>query len=140
MIINVEGSFDVSLKKLLYQIPQITLDRKYNYKIGVKLVHLDFLADFQISNNELFSINTNLIDLSSFNPSQTIYFFWNDAKKRSKQSSFVNDVMFYPLQVYETENCQITFKTFFSGEKLPVKNFLIQFEIQRSDLLNGRFQ
>ena len=140
MILNVEGSYDRESSKLLYQIPQISLDRKYNFKIGIKMVHIELLDDSQIIDNELFCINSNLIDLSSFNPSQTIYFFWNRSKTKLKQSSFVSDVNFFPLQVYETENCKITFKKFFSGEDVPVKKFLLQFKIQRSDLLNGRFQ
>lgn len=140
MIVNVEGFYDRAFGKLSYQIPEITLDRKYNFKIGVKLVHLEFLENFQIEDNELISIGTNLIDLSSINSSQSIYFFWNKSKNKLKQSSFVEDVNFYPLQVYETENCFLSFTKFFSGEPLKIKNFLVQFQIKRSDILNGRFQ
>ena len=139
MLINIEGTLSEN-GDLLYNVPHISLDRKYNYKIGVKLVHINFLESFQLSNNELLSIETNLIDLSSFNPTQTIFFFWNDSKKNIRQNSFVEDVSYFPLQVYETENCKISFKKFFSGEKLRIKNFFIQFVIQRSDILNGRFQ
>lgn len=140
MIVNVEGSLEPVSGKLLYQIPQITLDRKYNFKIGVKLVHIELLEGGQLDNNELISIGTNLIDLSSINPSQTIYFLWNRSKTNLKQSSYVEDVIFFPLQVYETEHCKITFTKVFTGEELLVKNFLLQFQIQRSDILNGRFQ
>ena len=132
MILNIEGKFDEKLNKLEYQIPSLVLNRKFNYKIGVKIVHLEFLGDNSNSNNELFCVNTNLIDMSIYNSNQTIYFFWNNSNLQ-KISSFVTEPTFYPLQVYEIENCKITFSQFFTGKKLSIKNFLLQLEIQRSD-------
>ena len=132
MILNIEGWYNEKLHKLDYQIPSLTLNRKFNYKIGVKIVHLEFLKDNKNSDNELLSINTNLIDMSIYNSHQTIYFFWNNSNL-SKIYSFVSEPTFYPLQVYEIENCKITFSQFFSGKKLDIKNFLLQLEIQRSD-------
>ena len=139
MIINIEGNFETNSGKLLYKVPSLFLDKKYNFKIGLKFVHLEMLERVQIDENEIFSIDTNLIDTSSTNPTQTIYFFWNRSKLKAKQSSFVNEITFFPLQVYEIENCQITFKKFFSGEVLPVQKFILQLHIKRSDILNGRF-
>ena len=138
MIINIEGTFD-SNSKLLYKLPSLFLDKRYNFKIGLKFVHLEILETVQIYENEIFSIDTNLIDTSSTNPTQTIYFFWNKSRFKAKQSSFVNDVSFFPLQVYEIENCTITIKKFFTGEFLPVQKFILQLHIKRSDILNGRF-
>lgn len=132
MILNIEGRYDERLHQLEYQIPSLTLNRKFNYKIGVKIVHLEFLRDNKNSDNELLCVNTNLIDMSIYNSNQTIYFFWNNSNL-SKIFSFVSEPTFYPLQVYEIENCKIGFSQFFTGKKLDIKKFLLQLEIQRSD-------
>lgn len=137
MILNLEGHFDPVSQQLLYKFPTLSLNRRFNYKIAIKIAHIELLDITQIRENELFCVNSNLIDMSSINPTQTLYFFWLESKN-VRQFSIVSDPTFFPLQIYETENCKISFTRFFEGTDIPVKKFLLQFEIQRSDQLNAR--
>lgn len=138
MIINIQGEKDYSNSKgikIRFDIPVIVLDRKYNYKIGVKFVHLETtpIIEWNLEDKALIAINTNLIDRSSINPTQTIYFFWNESKNSTIQRSLAPSVVFYPLQLYEIESATFEIISFFDNRPLNFNRALIQLEISRID-------
>ena len=138
MIINIQGEKDYSNSKgvkIRFDIPVIVLDRKYNYKIGVKFVHLETspIMEWNLEDKALIAINTNLIDRSSINPTQTIYFFWNESNNSTIQRSLAPSVVFYPLQLYEMESATFEIISFFDNRLLNFNRALIQLEISRID-------
>ena len=144
MIINIQGEKDYSNSKgvkIRFDIPVIVLDRKYNYKIGVKFVHLETspIMEWNLEDKALIAINTNLIDRSSINPTQTIYFFWNESNNSTIQRSLAPSVAFYPLQLYEVGSATFEIISFLDNRPLHLKKAFIQLEITRIDS-HGRIQ
>lgn len=137
MIINLKGSVvDVVNPKLSIQIPNVYFDRRYSYKVGVHHIYVELLPtelNASLHDQELLCLNTNLVDRSSTNTNQTIFHFWNLAKRKLCQYAKVPAVIFYSLHLYELENATFELKTQFTNRKLDIQNILIQLEIIKID-------
>jgi len=125
--------------KVIFNIPRLTFDRRFNYKIGVSHINFAPAAGSSITDNELLCVNTNVIDLSVQNPTQTIIHFAYNAKKKTIQNSKPPIVLYQALQLYEFENASFELRRFFSNEPFKLNYLFLQIEIIRLDAY-GRIQ
>lgn len=137
MLINISGRTD-SAGVMFWEIPQINLDRRYNYKVGVRHLNFELLNHGQdISQNDLLCLHTNLIDLSIRNPLQSVLSFAHDGRQ---PISDINPtiVSFYPIQLYNLESLTFSIRKYFLDREVPVKHLYVLLEILRIDAY-GRF-
>lgn len=121
---------------LSVQLPNVYLDRRYSYKVGVHHVYVELLPTTRNNNivdNELLCLNTNLVDRSSLNAMQTIFHFWNIARKQYTQFAKVPNVVFYSLQLYELESATFEITRQFTDQLVDIKNIFIQLEVLKID-------
>ena len=141
MILNLHAVADTD-GRIVFNIPRITFDRRFNYKVGVS--HINFAVatgrstGSSIVDNELLCINTNIVDLSVQNPTQTILHFVYHSR-RTIQNSKPPIVIYHALQLYEFENASFELRRFFSNEPIQLKYLFLQLEIIRLDAY-GRLQ
>ena len=136
MILNIYGETDQN--QLNIQMPNITLDRRSRYQIGVHRVFFEIenIGRIQLlrGNNDLLLISSNLVDRSAINPQQSIVYF--DFNKRDKliQSFCSQSVIFQPLQMYELANASFNI-CLLSGQPVDwiFKQLFLQLEIKRSE-------
>ena len=136
MILNVYGKTEQN--QLIVDMPNITLDRRSRYQIGVHRVFFEIENTGRIQllrgNNDLLLISSNLVDRSAINPQQSIVYF--DFNKRDKliQSFCSQSVIFQPLQMYELANASFNI-CLLSGQPVDwiFKQLFLQLEIKRSE-------
>lgn len=137
MLINLSGIPD-SNGKIQFNVPRLTFDRRFNYKIGIS--HLNFEATLvtKLKYHELLCINTNVIDLSVQNPTQTLLHFPHDGRKAT-QDIRPPIVLYQTIQLYEFENASFELRRFHSNEPIELNHIFLQLEIIRLDAY-GRLQ
>ena len=136
MILNVYGRTEQN--QLIVDMPNIALDRRYRYQIGVHRVYFEIensgIIQLLRGNNDLLMISSNLVDRSAINPQQSIVYF--DFSKRDKlmQSFCSLRVIFQPLQMYELANASFSV-CLLNGQPVDVifKQLFLQLEIKRSE-------
>ena len=104
MIINISGKKDAA-GHVIFQLPKLYFDRKFAYKIGVRLIHVQ-MSNLKVIVNDLLCLNTNLVDRSSMNPTQTIFHFWQ--RDNGALSSRAQQTVFYGLHLFDFENATLT--------------------------------
>ena len=134
MIINASGhNFD---GRLFFTLPNIVLDRRMKYKIGVNRIYLTISKPVpkSVLNNELFFVRSNLVDRSAENPHQSIVYFNYKRKDNSVQSYNAPSVIYQPLQLYELDNASFEICRL-NGKELSIDllEIFLQIEIRRID-------
>jgi len=137
MIVNICALADDN-QTLVFNIPRLNFDRRFNYKIGMCHVNFDVAAGTSVTDNELLCINTNVVDLSVQNPIQTILHFPYNGK-RTMQNIKPSLVTHHSLQLYEFENASFKLERVFTNNPINLKHIFLQLEILRVDAY-GRFQ
>lgn len=133
MLVDVFGT--KKFGKLDIKFPPISLDKRFNYKIAVR--HLNFLAQDQFDNNELFCLTTNIVDLSNRNTMQSIISFNYDGNT-PKQNINPAVLSYRSVQLYELENVSLSIKRYLTDEEIALEYLFLSLEISRSDAY-GRF-
>ena len=144
MIINLIGQRDTS-ENIIMELPKIYFDPKFSYKIALSMIHAEMTHAPKTSgqNSILFCLNTNLVDRSSANPSQSIYHFWQRDKDKVNHSTVLYsralNLQYYGLHLFDFENATFEISRPFSSEKIEIKNIFIQLEVVKADPY-GRIQ
>jgi len=136
MIINLTGSISSENSKLILDTPNVYFDRRFSYKVGVHHIHVELIQTEEnktMYNYELLSLDTNLVDRSSANPTQTIIHFWHLSKQNKIQFAKVPEVVYYTLHLYELENTTFELRRHFSRQAVSIKNIFVQLEILKVD-------
>ena len=120
-------------------LPNIILEKKLMYKIGVHKVYIKAeRSSVTLENNELLFLNSNLVDRSANNPQQSIVQF-NFTKKGNIQQYNGPDIIFQSLYLYELNNSSFTLRDFHGDiTAIQVTDIFLQIEIIRDDRY-GRF-
>ena len=136
MILNIYGETDQN--QLNIQMPNITLDRRFRYQIGVHRIYFE-LHDAknlqQLSgSHDLLILNSNLVDRSATNPHQALVYFDILKHDRKVQSFCSQSVIFQPLLMYELANASFNI-CLVSGHhvRFTFKQFFLQLEIRKSE-------
>ena len=138
MLIEIFGKTDRT-GVFSWYIPNLCLDRRFNYKVALRHLNLKLLDKSQdLSRNELLCLASNLVDLSSYNPSQSVFIFKYDGRYPiiDIKPSIVN---YNPVQLYEIENCSFVVRKYFEETEIKFSQIFIHLEIQRLDSY-GRVQ
>lgn len=139
MIINLPGQRDDSRKGAIkFKLPKIYFDRKFMYKVGVHFVYLEKGQEDESTKDELFCLNTNLVDGSSVNPMQTIFHF-HHLRKMNHFRRVAPSVVYYSLHLFDFEHATFEVTRPFSPERLDIEKIFIQLEIVKIDPY-GRIQ
>ena len=138
MLIEFFGKVD-SNGSFSWYIPKLTLDRRFNYKVGLHHLNFKFLENTQnINRNELFCVTSNLVDLSSRNPFQSLFNFAVDGVDPISNIK-PPIVTFHPVELYEIENSSFAIRNYFEDKEIKLSQIFLQVEILRLDSY-GRIQ
>ena len=139
MIINLIGEQDSAAADplLVFQLPKLYFDRRFAYKVGMHVIHVE-MSD-SANEHDLMCLNTNLVDRSSVNPSQTIGYFWTYSNRGSRQHARPTPVVYYSLHLFDFEHAKFEVIRQFTSEKAPVEKIFVQLEVVRVDPY-GRLQ
>ena len=139
MLINIVGTLNVS-GAIEFELPNISLDQRFGYKIGVNHLNLEFRSTVSLKDNELLCLSSNLVDCSQNNRCQSLFNFAIVKNRKSIQNYKVQSVMFHNLQLYDLGNATFQIKRVFTEQRpVDITNIFIQLEISRIDAY-GRFQ
>lgn len=132
MLLDIVGKIESSGLFMLH-IPRLTLDRRYNYKVGVRHLNFRFMNTRETpSHNELFCLSSSLIDLSNRNPLQSLLTFGHDGS--FPISNIIPDIVsYYPIQLYELEDATFEIRNYFQETEARVSHIFIKLEILRID-------
>ena len=136
MLINLYGKNKRGI--LNYDFPAITLDQRFNYKIGVTSINFELRDHSDIRDNELFCLVTNLVDLSVNNSFQSIVNLAYVHKRRI-QNKQVTFVQYHSLNLYELQNSTFDLQRLTTEKLCELNHLFIQLDIQRVDAY-GRLQ
>jgi hypothetical protein len=136
MLINLYGKNKRG--NLNLDFPAITLDQRFNYKIGITSINFELRDHSEIRDNELFYLVTNLVDLSVNNTFQSIVNLAYVHKRRiqNKQITFVQ---YHSLNLYELQNATFDLQRLYTEKNCELNHLFIQLDIQRVDAY-GRIQ
>jgi len=141
MILNINGCQTGG--KLTLCPPNILLDQRFTYKIGVHRLYFELNETSQPEmkpDNTMLLLCTNLVDRSSMNPEQSIVYFNYKAKQNNAQSYNANHVIYYNLRLLELANATFDLRTLSGADvNLSISKIFIQLEILRADSY-GRVQ
>ena len=138
MLIEFFGKDD-STGSFSWYIPKLSLDRRFNYKVGLRHLNFEFLENTQnLNRNELFCLTSNLVDLSSRNPLQSLFNFAVDGVDPIFNIK-PPIVTFHPVELYEIENSSFAIRNYFKDREIGLKQIFLQVEIIRLDSY-GRIQ
>ena len=101
------------------------------------VIHTEMSTSVQ--EHDMLCLNTNLVDRSSVNPSQTIGYFWTYSSRGLRQHARPTPVVYYSLHLFDFELAKFEVIRQFTSEKAPVKKIFIQLEVVRVDPY-GRLQ
>ena len=138
MLIEIRGQSNAE-GILSFDIPKLSLDRRFNYKVGLRHLNLKFLDKGQsLVQNELLCLTSNLVDLSSRNPLQSLFIFKFDGDHPI--IDIVPPIIIYnPVQLYEVENSSFAVRNYFEDREIKLTQIFIHLEFLRLDTY-GRLQ
>ncbi len=139
MIINLTGKQN-DLKtepELVFNLPQLYFDRRFAYKVGLHIIHVEF--DNEVTNPDMLCLNTNLVDRSSVNPTQTIGHLWTYARRGTCQYLRLTPVVYFPLHLFDLQNAKFQVTRQFVFSQVKIEKIFIQLEIVKVDPY-GRLQ
>ena len=130
MIINLQSKNDENGIQL--NMPNLSLNRKIKYKIGVRRLFCLFEDSRQdLPAHDLVVVRSNLVERSAENPDQAIIHV--DFSRKSKYVTFCPSLITYqPLRLYELSGSSFEL-SLLDGTVLNSKRFFIQIEILRDD-------
>ena len=132
MLIEISAHYD-QFDQLTWFIPRLSLDRRFNYKIGLRHLNFEFLESSQtFDTNELFCLTSTLIDLSNRNPSQSLFTFGYDGNNPIF-NIIPSIVSYHPVQLYEIDNSSFAIRRYFKETDIELRNIFLQLEILRVD-------
>ena len=137
MLINIFGK-RTDRGDFQFEVPNTILDQRFNYKVAVTNVNFELMpTKTEFLDNELLCLNTNLVDLSGFNPRQTIEHlpYNNKCEIQHHQPTIV---LHHTLQIYNLENASFTITRVKEQRALELLHIFIQLEISRKESY-GRF-
>ena len=137
MIVNISAIRD-NTGSLDFKLPKLNFDRRFNYKICVRHINFKPSDPTGLEDNELLCVNTNLVDLSVQNSTQSLLHFPFVAR-RSIQNNRNPIVTYHALQLYESEYASFVICRFFDNTPVELKFIFLQLEISRTDAY-GRVQ
>jgi hypothetical protein len=117
---------------LNWKLPIIHLDRKFNYKVGMTMMNFELQNSAGIRENEIFCLNSNLLDLTAMNANQTIGHLAFHAKHRIQHKE-CTIVLYQLLQIYEMDNVTFELRHLSTNTIAKLKHIFIQLEIKRLD-------
>ena len=132
MLINIFGR-RTDRGDFKFEVPNTILDQRFNYKVAVTSVNFELMpTKTEFAENELLCLNTNLVDLSGFNPRQTIVHlpYNNKSEIQHHQPSIV---LRHTLQIYNLENASFTITRQQGQRALELLHIFIQLEISRKE-------
>ena len=119
--------------------PKLNLDRRFSYKVGLRHLNFQLLDQSQnINRNHLFCLTSNLVDLSSRNPSQSLCIFDYDGEYPN-HSIIPSIIAYHPVQLYELENVSFAIRHYFEEREVDLYQIFVHLEILRLDSY-GRLQ
>ena len=119
------------IKNEEWEIPQVDLDARFNYKIGVR--HLSFrIAQNNLEDNQLLCLKSPVVDLSSKNSLQALEFFPYESSSRI-QSHCPSSVNYQPLQLRNLQDASFDIIDPWSEHEILFSHFFLQLEILRID-------
>ena len=131
MLLDISGTVD-SFGVFKWQIPRLSLDRRFNYKVGVRHLNFSCLDSSQIySQNELFCLSSALVDLSNRNPLQSLLTFAFDLTPIKNVNPPI--VSYHPIQLYELEDASFSIRNYFTDREIILRHIFINLEIRRVD-------
>ena len=138
MIINITGTKNEASGTVLYELPKIYFDQRFAYKIGVQMLFIEMdeseeVDDSGLNKYNLLCLNTNLVDRSSANPTQTILHFWHNSNNGSKIRWRPPSGVYFGLHLFEFENSTFDVITTFDTKRIDIKNIFIQLEVVKVD-------
>jgi hypothetical protein len=136
MLINLYGKNKRGI--LNYDFPAITLDQRFNYKIGITSINFELRDHSDIRDNELFCLVTNLVDLSVNNTFQSIVNLAYVHKRRI-QNKQIDFARYHSLNLYELQNATFDLQRLQTEKICELNHIFIQLDIQRVDAY-GRIQ
>ena len=131
MLLDISAKAD-SFNTLQWKIPRLSLDRRFNYRVGVRHLNFSFMdisQDFGL--NELLSLSSNIVDLSIRNPLQSLLTFGYDVSPVKNLKPSI--VSYYPVQLYELEDATFSVRSYFDEKEIKLKHIFINLEILRID-------
>ena len=131
MLLDISAKAD-SFNILQWKIPRLSLDRRFNYRVGVRHLNFSFMdksQDFGL--NELLSLSSNIVDLSIRNPLQSLLTFGYDVSPVKNLKPSI--VSYYPVQLYELEDATFSVRSYFDEKEIKLKHIFINLEILRVD-------
>ena len=137
-MINIQGERDRS-GRLALELPKIYFDRRFNYKVCVHKIHIVLDHNEKLPDLELLCLNSNLIDRSGANLTQSLVEFWNFSKRKLSQIFTAQVLCYHSLHLYEIENSTFEVIRVFSNRSVSVEKLFVQLEIVKIDPY-GRFQ
>mgnify|MGYP000437433742 CR=1 FL=1 len=135
MIINIYGSTNKD-SVLIIQLPNVYFDRRYSYKVGLRHIHLELIQTDRnktIHDLELLSLDTNLVDRSAANQTQSLFHFEHLPSRKMIQFSKVATVVYYTLHLYDLENATFEITRPFTSHTVDIENIFLQLEILKID-------
>lgn len=132
MFINIIGKKDQN-GLFKFEIPVLSLDRRFNYKVGLHHLNFKMLESSQnYIDNDLLCLTTSLIDLSNRNPLQSLIAFGNDS--RSIIRNYIPSIVqYHPIQLYDLENCSFSIRHYLSDREISLEYLYLNLEILRTD-------
>ena len=131
MLLDISATVD-NYNIIQWKIPRLSLDRRFNYRVGVRHLNFSFMDKSQVfGQNELFCLASNIVDLSIRNPLQSLLTFGYDvAPVKNLNPSIVS---YYPVQLYELEDASFSVRSYFDEKEIQLKHIFINLEILRID-------
>ena len=136
MILSLYG--ETERGQVLFKMPNIVLDPRLHYVVGVYRVY--FILDSQhsifenLGNHDGLMISSNLVDRSATNPHQSIVYFDYTRRDKMIQSFEAASIIYQPLQLRELSSASFAICRV-NGEVLTAnfKTIFLQLEIKRKD-------
>lgn len=115
-----------------WDIPNLELDLKYSYLVGLRKIWIDFGSN-NIPGNILLGLRTSLVDLSVKNPSQCISLFQGETKHNTLYYE-PHVIGYHPLQIRSNiRDSSFALLDVLSEDVLIFSRIFVCFEIQRTD-------
>ena len=133
MLIDISGVTKNGELKLT--LPSVNLDHRFSYKVCLR--HLNFEFKQPVQSNELYCLWTDLIDLNSSNPQQSLFTFpvtgsvpTQDLRPLCSHN--------YLIQIFELNSAHFKIKEYYTNREVEIERFFCLIEINRLDAY-GRF-
>ena len=113
--------------------PQILLDRRFNYKIGLRHINFELTNANEMKNRQIICLQSSLVDMSTKNPIQSLEVFPYDSSVLIQDIRF-QSIIYNTLQIRENlEDASFDLIDPFSEELIEFSSIFLVLEIIRQD-------